>query len=123
MDKSFFDEPDDEIIKDLEQLCEVFQEKFIPTVTPNSEIFYNPSFGVSSAFVGGADGDIIIDGTLYDFQSGKSTGYKWQEVAQIVSYFLLNEISLDVSNADDFFDVPYKHLEINRIGLYRARYG
>jgi hypothetical protein len=38
---------------------------------------------------------------------------------------LLNEISLDVSNAgDNYFTVhSYHHLEINRIAFYRARYG
>ncbi len=124
LEKTFFNDPDDEVIKDLEQLCDVFQEKFLPaSVSPNSEIIYNPHFGVSSAFVGGADGDIIIDGTLYDFKSGRNIGYKWQEAAQLVGYFLLNEISLDVKNADDFTDDSYEHLEINRIAFYRARYG
>ncbi|MGN7300364.1 hypothetical protein [Ferdinandcohnia sp. SAFN-114] len=124
LEKSFFDDPDDEVIKDLEQLCDVFQEKFIQTsVNSTSEIIYNPNFGVSSAFVGGADGDVIIDGTLYDFKSGKNIGYKWQEVAQIVGYSLLNEISLDVSKANEYSDDPYQHLEIDRIAFYRARYG
>lgn len=125
LEDSFFDSPDVEVIKDLESLCDVFQEKFIPSViSPTSEIIYNPNFGVASSFVGGADGDIIIDGTLYDFKSGKNIGYKWQEVAQILGYFLLNEISLDISNSDDnYFDDSYKHLEIERIAFYKARYG
>jgi hypothetical protein len=68
LEDSFFDVPDVEVIKDLESLCDVFQEKFIPSViSPTSGIIYNPNFGVASSFVGGADGDIIIDGTLYDF--------------------------------------------------------
>jgi hypothetical protein len=125
-EKSFFDDPDDEIIMDLKLLCDVFQEKFIPTVlSPSSEVIYNPNFGVSSAFVGGADGDIIIDGTLYDFKTGKGVGYKWQEVAQIVGYFLLEEISLEVNNSEGnyFIDDSYQHLDIKRIAFYRARYG
>lgn len=71
------------------------------------------------------DGDIIIDGTLFDFKSEKNVGFKWQEVAQLLGYFLLNEIPLDVSNAGDiyFTDHSYHHLEINRIAFYRARYG
>jgi hypothetical protein len=126
LEKSFFDDPDAEIIRDVERLCDVFQDKFIPQViNPNSELIYNPNFGVSSAFVGGADGDVIIDGTLYDFKSGKNIGYKWQEVAQMVGYFLLNEISLDVANAEEnyFSDDSYQHLNIKRIAFYRARYG
>ncbi|WP_218775541.1 hypothetical protein [Oceanobacillus senegalensis] len=121
--KSFFDDPDDEVIKDLELLCDVFQEKFIPTISPTSEITYNPNFGASSAFVGGADGDIVIDGVLYDFKTGKKTGYKWQEVAQLVGYFLLNEISLDIQNADNSIGDSYQYLDIKRIAFYRARFG
>lgn len=124
LEKSFFNDPDEEIIKNLEQLCDVFQEIFIPTiVSPKSEIIYNPTFGVSSAFVGGADGDVIIDGTLYDFKTTKHIGYRWQEIAQIVGYFLLNELSLDVSNESDFTDESFQHIGINRIAFYRARYG
>ncbi|SFB37640.1 hypothetical protein SAMN04488072_12118 [Lentibacillus halodurans] len=125
LEESFFDDPEDEVIKDLEQLCDVFQEKFIPTIGPISEIIYNPNFGVSSAFVGGADGDVIINGTLYDFKTGKNPGYNWQEVAQIVGYFLLNEISLDINNADEnyFIDDSFQYLNIKQIAFYRARYG
>ncbi|MED1204210.1 hypothetical protein [Heyndrickxia acidicola] len=123
---SFFDEPADEILQELISLCDVFQKKFVSTiVSPTSEIIYNPDFRPASAFVGGADGDVMIDGTLYDFKTAKSIGYKWQEVAQMVGYFLLNEISLDVNNADDnyFEDDSYQHLDIKRIAFYRARYG
>lgn len=123
--KSFFDDPDDEVIKDLEQLCDVFQERFMHKIKPNSDIIYNPDFGVSSAFVGGADADVIIDGILYDFKTGRKIGYKWQEVAQIVGYFLLNEISLAINNSDDKYhtDDSYQYLDIKRIAFYRARYG
>lgn len=126
IEKYFFDEPEYEIIKDLELLCDVFQEKFISTIlSPTSEIIYNPHFGVASSYVGGADGDVIVDGTLYDFKTGKGIGYKWQEVAQIVGYYLLNQISIDIKNTDDdfFIDDSYQHLDIKRLALYRARYG
>jgi len=41
----------------------------LPLIDTNSEVIYNPNFGVAFAFVGGADREIIIDGTLYDFKS------------------------------------------------------
>ena len=125
-EKSFFSDPDEEILRDLNLLCDVFQKEFIPTIVrTNSEVIYNPNFGVSSAFVGGADGDVIIDGTLYDFKTGKNVGYRWQEVAQIVGYYLLNEISLEVMNSNNnyFIDGSYQHLDIKRTAFYRARYG
>lgn len=125
-EKSFFSDPDEEILRDLDLLCDVFQKEFIPKITrSNSEIIYNPNFGVSSAFVGGADGDVIIDGTLYDFKTGKNVGYRWKEVAQIVGYYLLNELSLEVMNLKEnhSIDGSYRHLDIKRIAFYRARYG
>nr|WP_304220244.1 hypothetical protein [Fredinandcohnia onubensis] len=36
---------------------------------------------------------------------------------------MLNEISIDVSNANDYTDDSYQHLELSRIAFYRARYG
>ncbi|MDV2581577.1 hypothetical protein [Alkalibacillus haloalkaliphilus] len=120
--ESFFDTPGDDVILDLELLCDVFQENFIPTITPNSDINYNPHFGIASGFVGGADADIIVDGKLYDFKTGKQVGYNWKEVAQLVGYYLLNEISLDVRKEEEIDD-SYQYLDIEQLAFYRARYG
>ncbi|MBM7554417.1 hypothetical protein [Thalassobacillus pellis] len=122
INKAFYTDPESDVINDLKQMCHTFQRYFLTdkVITPYSEVIYNPNFGVASSFVGGADGDIFIDGTLYDFKSGKSKGYKWQEVAQLVGYFLLNELSAEL---EEGFLHANKPLTIKRIAFYRARYG
>lgn len=124
LEASFFDDPDEEVVRDLALLNEVFQEKFMPLIHPQSKVIYNPNFGVSSAFVRGADADIIIDGTLYDFKSTKQVGYVWQDVAQIVGYFFLNELTKDIyQRVNKVESKEYEHHKLNRLGFYRARYG
>jgi hypothetical protein len=117
----FFKKDKDEIIQDLGNLCTVFKDAFINTdlIKKESNVVFNPTFGLYSMPIGGADADIFIDGTLYDLKTGKSIGYKWQEVAQIIGYFILHE----VSKYSDFPGVSLAEMEINRIAFYRARYG
>ncbi|WP_162309362.1 hypothetical protein [Cohnella abietis] len=77
IEKSLIDDTDIKIINDLKLLCEVFQSKFINAgiVKENSNVVFNPRFGIVSMFCGGADADIFIDDTLYDFKCTKSRGY------------------------------------------------
>lgn len=121
--KSLFSDPAEEIKKELEYMCRVFQEKFLITkiISQKSKVIYNPTFGIASLMVGGADGDIIIDGVLYDFKSGKALGYSWKEVAQLIGYYFLNEISVTL-NSSDWPDTN-KDLEIKKVAFYKARYG
>ena len=111
------------IKNDLSELCKEFEKKFINQglVNPNSVVVFNPNFGTASCICGGADADIYIDGTLYDFKTGKSTGYTWQEIAQLLTYFLLDIFA----NNNEAVDVPSDLAEfrINNIAFYRARFG
>lgn len=102
-----------EISTDLKNLINGFRKEFIGKyVNPNSIVVFNPTF---RCFDGG-DADIFIDGTLYDFKTSKSLGYKGSEEAQIWAYFLLHEI--DKKNIEiDLFS----RSDINRIGIYKAR--
>lgn len=125
LEPSFFNKPEDEIVNDLLQICEVFNTTFLPLVHADSKVYYNPNFGIASGLVRGADADIIIDGTLYDFKTGKPIGYKWQDIAQVLGYYLLNEIMHDMSEVDDDKDEKdYPHsIIISRLAIYRGRYG
>ena len=123
LEDSFFEDAEADIIVDLEKLCEVFQLEFINQyVNSESVVIYNPRFGCCSAFVGGADGDVIIDGTLYDLKTVKDSGYKWQDAAQLLGYYLFNELSANICEASDWaqFYSPYN---IKRVALYKARFG
>lgn len=96
--KSLFSPPSDDIARELEAMCKVFEEKFLvpEIIHEESKVVYNPNFGLASLMVNGADGDIIIDGVLYNFKTGKSFVYSSENAAQLIGYYLLNEISLAV---------------------------
>lgn len=112
---------DKEVIDDLLTLAKVFEKEFIESgiVTRDSIVVYNPAFGGASAICGGADADIYIDGTLYDFKCTRKHGYVWNEVAQILGYYLLDSVAK--INMDQ--DNELHGFEIKRIAFYRARYG
>lgn len=116
-------EPSAEIKQDLSNLCSLFKERFIKKglVQPDSTVIFNPSFGIGSLACGGADADIYIDGNLFDFKTSKKTGYAWQDVAQVVTYYYLNKIA----NYADIASIPaqLKDYKIINIAFYRARYG
>ncbi len=115
--------PSEEIIQDLRNLCILFKKQFINKgiVQPSSIVIFNPSFGIGSLVCGGADADIYIDGNLFDFKTGKKTGYTWQEIAQIVMYYYLNEIASYVDKTR--IPAQLKDYKIINIAFYRARYG
>ncbi|KAF6700433.1 MULTISPECIES: hypothetical protein [Bacillus] len=121
--KSLFSDPAEEIKKELEYMCRMFQEEFliIKIISQKSKVIYNPNFSITSLMVGGADGDIIIDGVLCDFKSGKELGYYWKKVARLIGYYFLNEVSVTL-NSSDWLDI-YKGLEIKKVAFYKARYG
>lgn len=119
LDDLFRDEKS--IAEDLLALVEVFDKVFIKSgiVTNESIVIYNPSFGGASVISGGADADIFVDGTLYDFKCTKKRGYVWNEVAQILGYYMLDNIAKLNRDSDN----ELKDHEIKRIAFYRARYG
>ena len=121
--ESLLGEPSSDITADLANICNVFQSEFIDKglVTFNSKVIFNPNFGAASMLVGGADGDIYIDGVLYDFKTTKYVGYKWKEIAQLLGYFYLNQLSKEMKR----LGVPYPEDEmtIETVAFYKARYG
>lgn len=111
---------DMEQYNDLSHMCDIFFKNFLDSglITPKSDVVYNPTFGKVGHLVGGADADIYIDGVLYDFKSTKTNAYKWQDFAQIISYYLLNELTCQ---KDD--DALLRKKKINSIALYKSRFG
>ncbi|PRT26780.1 hypothetical protein [Bacillus wiedmannii] len=119
--KSLFSHPSEDIARELEVMCKVFEEKFlIPEIVhKDSAVVYNPEFGLASLMVDGADGDIIIDGVLYDFKTGKPLVYSWVNAAQLIGYYFLNEISLTARE----WGYESSSFNIEKVALYKARYG
>lgn len=118
---SLLGQEDKKIYADLIRLCEVFNERFMiqEVIKPDSTVVFNPHFGLASISCGGADADIYIDGTLYDFKTSKMTGYRWIEIAQIFGYYYLNCIATRLND----HKASLKGFEIKRLAFYRARFG
>lgn len=114
-----------EVIQDLVRLIGVFSNTFVSSgaVTSNSEVIFNPKF--IAIALGGADADVFIDGTLYDFKTSKDPGYRWHDIAQLWGYYLLSETSgtYDKGAFTRDADSLLFDRKIRRLGLYKARFG
>jgi len=116
-------EPNEKIVKDLANMCTLFQDNFIGQnlVQKDSVVVFNPSFDIASCACGVADADVYIDGVLYDFKTTKDMRYKKQDVAQLTMYYYLNIIA---NLATDLkISAELKDCNIKKIAFYKARYG
>lgn len=98
-----------ELINQIELFINVFEEKFNIKSKPNT-IHYNPTFGVCSYAVGGADADVIINDTLIDFKSSKYLKSIDEDYKQLVGYYLFSKVINAPTN-------------VNKVCLYFSRYG
>jgi len=120
----FTEEVPKSVHDDLFSLFQGFISTFVDNdiLKNTTEIDFHPIFGRLSKAVGGADADLYIDGTLYDFKTSKNRGYEWQEIAQLIGYSLFSDISSDIFELDlpgYTNEFPYK---VNRIAFYRTRF-
>jgi hypothetical protein len=105
-----------EVIDDIGNLMMLFEKTFMnPIINKKSKVDFNPHFGVSSSLVG-ADADILIDGTLYDFKTTKEKSLKTNDNLQMIGYYLLNEFAT-------YLDIEYDDIGIERVAFYKARFG
>ncbi|MGR3295986.1 MAG: hypothetical protein ACUZ8A_07155 [Candidatus Bathyanammoxibius sp.] len=105
-DSIFSCDPGD--VRDLRQLLAIVN----PRVYEGSHerVFLNPRFGESSVYIGGADADLVVDGTLIDIKTTKYLVFKREYLYQLIGYYLLNLREGD----------PYK---IHSLGVYFSRHG
>lgn len=118
---SLYRTPNESVFNDLRKQGNLFYLKFIQSqlVKPNSIITYNPNFGEElSKAVGGIDADLCIDGVLYDLKTTKSIGYSKNYAIQIMAYFLFHLLDKLMYDKTELQSHP-----INRIALYKARFG
>lgn len=122
-DNYYLEMPEYRLISEIKEMCIEFSCVFIKSELIKSEsiVDYNPDFGVASNLVSGADADIIVDGCLYDFKTTKNNSFLKKDAQQILCYYLLREIEI-IINEDLFIKVPSLQ-KIERIALYKARYG
>jgi hypothetical protein len=122
VDYLLFDNAPVEVIDDLDNLMAVFEERFMvkEIINVKSEVVFNPNFGVGSALVSGADADVYIDGTLYDFKT-QDNSLKRNDNLQMIGYYLLNELAVNTMSDDLGF--IYTNLHIRKLSFYKARHG
>ncbi|MGP4070360.1 hypothetical protein [Halobacillus sp. B29] len=123
VDDLLYGTPPQDTIQELDGLMSLFEQRFLipEIITPESEVIFNPHFGAASFLVEGADADIYIDGTLYDFKTTKKEGYARKDVLELVGYYFLNEFAIRTMSDENGF--PYKDMDIKRVSLYKARFG
>lgn len=93
-------------------------------------VYLNPAFGLASALVGGADADLVIDGTLVDVKTTGKSAFKTDYWRQLVGYLTLSDIhnhlyefgiynQLGLEEEPNVRTIP----EIDRFGVYYSRHG
>jgi hypothetical protein len=73
----------------------------------------NPTFGAASELVGGADGDLLIDGTLVDIKTSKHLEMKRDIFNQLLGYYCLSCIG----------GIEGCRRKVTAVGVYYSRYG
>lgn len=123
--ESLLNDVEENIENDLFKLCITFKECFVEKiVSRESIVIFNPKFGKCSFLVGGADADLYVDGTLYDFKVTNKYNYKGKDIQQIMAYYLFQQMNLKFNDYSSSFVPRYKEpLEITKVGIYLARYG
>ena len=79
-------EYDDGDIVDCIRLVEVLDGR---DALDGDEVYLNPTFGLASTFVGGADADAILDGTFMDLKTTGKATFKADYWRQLVGYLVL----------------------------------
>ena len=74
----------------------------------------NPTFGIASAMVGGADADIVIDDNIIDIKTTQKLELKLNDFHQVIGYYILHQIG----GLGELQPKP----EIKRVGIYFSRY-
>lgn len=123
-DLGSYDEGD---IVDLLKLLEALDEC---EEIEGDEVHLNPTFGLASGFVGGADADAILDNTFIDLKTTGKATFKVDYWRQLVGYLVLADAhkmlhetgvydQLGVANEPDIRRLP----SIDEFGVYFCRHG
>ena len=74
----------------------------------------NPTFGIASQMVGGADADIVIDDTIIDIKTTKKLEFRLRDFQQVLGYYVLHQIG----GLGRLQPKP----EIKKVSIYFSRY-
>lgn len=99
-------------IEDLKNLISIVDPELFKA---NKTCSLNPTFGVGSQLVGGADIDLVIDAMLIDIKTTKFLDFKRDYFNQLLGYYALYKIG-------GIDGLSQKH-EIKTLGIYFSRHG
>ncbi len=74
----------------------------------------NPTFGVGSELVGGADADLLIDDVLLDVKTTKDASFSQEYYNQLIGYYILWKIGGAIGSL--------KECKISALGIYFSRH-
>ena len=77
------------VVDDLVRLSESFAERYKATIARATSVFLGQSLEGSDD-VGGADFDLVVDGTLYDFKTTIVSKIETSFLRQVIGYWLLD---------------------------------
>jgi hypothetical protein len=100
--------------QDLENLRDLITLVNFDLFKTNGVVLLNPTFGLASAMVGGADADLVIEDVLIEIKTVKNLSLEYDDFAQLIGYYTLSQI--------DEIDGASPQHEIKRLGVYFSRY-
>jgi len=98
-------------IKDLKNLISLVKPEYF---TASKVCILNPTFGIASKLVGGADCDLVIDDAIIEIKTVKDLEFSRDYFNQLMGYYTLYKIG--------GIDGMKKRAKINRLGIYYSRY-
>ncbi len=101
----------DQDVQDLRNLISVIDMQIFKA---ENYCLLNPTFGKASSLVGGADADLIIDGTIIEIKTTKSLELTRDNFNQLIGYYIL--YTLDGINGERCSP------EIDKLAIYFSRY-
>lgn len=98
----------------LVDLCNLYGLIDVGKFKSKHSCYLNPTFGIGSDLVNGADADLIIDDALIDIKTTIKSNFSRPYFEQLIGYYLLHIIDCEHRN------VP---VAIHKFGIYFSRQG
>lgn len=100
--------------KDIEDLRKLISITDVNLFKAKNVCYLNPTFGIGSYLVGGADADLIVDDTIIDFKTVQSGRILPDDILQLIGYYFLTRIGSINGRG--------KKAEIANLGIYSSRH-
>jgi len=100
--------------KDIEDVRKLISIVIPDHFTAKRLCMINPTFGIASRMVGGADADIVIDDNIIDIKTSQKLELQLSYFHQVIGYYILHQIG----GLGELQPKP----EIKRVGIYFSRY-